>query len=334
MQGYEPFPSVPYDMNAICCSRVAVHPQGALFVSQTSDELQLRHANGGRPRLDLEIEGIQDFAFSPDGRLLAVGLQEKVTRIYNVESGDELGESDSADDYIDYVVWLGGAQYFAAASARGELAVHQIGPDGEPKTVREILEADRDHNSVFGLAATQNGSHIYMSIGESLRCFESMSGRMIWRRDFESSGGHLALSPDGRILAMPSADGNILFLDPGTGTPMGAYTFKTASGITYPGMAGSGLSWSPRPAFSPDGSVIISNTPAGTFVLVDPRSGQPLWEAARARGLAWIEDVAWFPDGQHVLTACSDGIVAMWAMRPVNCVAVMASYDETSPEID
>lgn len=333
MNGYENFPSVPYDTNAVCCSRVAVHPRGALFMTQTSDELQLRHAQGGRPRLNLEIEGIQDFAFSPDGRLLAVGLQEKSTKIYSVESGDELGESDGADDYVDHVVWLGGPQYFASASARGELTVHQIGSDGEPKTVREILEADPDYNSVFGLAATPNGSHLYLAIGESLRCFESISGRMLWRKDFESSGGHLAMSPDGRILAMPMSDGNIVFFDPGSGNAMGAYRFKTAGGITYPGMIGMGVSWSPRPAFSPDGSVLVSNTPVGSFVLLDPRSGQPLWEAARARGLAWIEDVAWFPDGQHLLAACSDGTVGMWAMRPVNCVAVLASYDETSPGI-
>jgi WD40 repeat protein len=333
MNGYENFPSVPYDTSAVCCPRVAVHPRGALFVSQTSDELQLRHAQGGRPRRNLEIEGIQDFAFSPDGRRLAVGVMEKVVKIFDLESGEELGETDSADDYIDHVVWLGGPDHFAAASARGELTVYRMGRK-EPETVREILEADPDYNSVFGLAATPSGSHLFLAAGESLRCFEAASGRLLWRRDFESSGGHLALSPDGRALAMPMADGTILFLDPSNGQPYASYQFRTAQGIRYPGMIGDAVSWSPRPAFSPDGSALVTNTPVGSFAMIDPRTGASLWEAPRARGLAWIEDVAWFPDGQYLLSACSDGVVGVWSMRPVDCAALLASYDETSPELD
>lgn len=333
MNGYEQFPSTPYDTNAVCCSRVAVHPRGALFATQTSDELQIRHAQGGRPRLSLEIEGIQDFAFSPDGRMLAVGVQDKVAKIIDLESGEEIGETDAADDYIDHVLWLGGPAHLCTISARGEMSIHQLMGRGDPKQIREILEADPEYNSVFGAVATPSGSHVYLAIGESLRCYETMSGRLLWRQDSDTSGGNLALSPDGRLLAMAACDGRILFLDPGTGNTFGQYAFSTAQGIRYPGMIGDSVSWSPRPAFSPDGSVLVSNTPVGSFVLVNPQNGQALWEAARARGLAWIEDVAWFPDGQHLLAACSDGVVGMWSMRPVNCVGILASYDETSPEI-
>lgn len=338
MSTYETFPAQPYDRNAICCPRVAVHPRGAFVVTQTSDELQLRHAHGGRPRLNLELEGVQDFSFSPDGKLLAVGLQGKVARILDVESGEEIAESESADDYIDHVVWLGGSQRFATASARCELAVHALSKktgflSTGAEVVRELLGPDPQYNSAFGLAASPDGARLFFASGESLRAFDVASGILAWRRDFESSGGHVTVSPDGRILAMAMSDGTIQIFEAASGRSLAAYAFRTASGIRYPGMIGEAVSWSPRPAFSPDGAVLVSNTPVGSFVMIDPRSGAPLWEAARAPGLAWIEDVAWTPDGQHLFTACSDGVVGVWSMRPVAPTAMLQAYDDADPEI-
>src|SRR5262249_33750372 len=112
-----------------------------------------------------------------------------------------------------------------------------------------------------------------------------------------------------------------------------SYLFRTAQGIRYPGMIGDAVSWGARPAFSPDGAVLVCNTAVGSFVMIDPRNGAPLWEAARAPGLAWIEDLAWFPDGQHLIAGCSDGVIGVWSMRPVNAAGVLPAYDDSDPEI-
>lgn len=335
---YEHFASVPYDTNAICCSRVVIHPSGSMFASQTSDELQIRHARGGKPRKNIELEGIQSVAFSPDGKLLAIGTQDKSVLLFDTSSWEEVAETDGCDDYVDQVVWLGGGEYLAVGSARSELAVHRIvrkgGAVDDAELVRTILEADPEYNSLFGMTATASGSHVFFASGENLRCFETSSGREMWRREYDASTGEMSLSPDGRLLAMASSDGRVLFLDAASGEPLHAYTFRCGGGVKYPGMIGDAVSWSVRPRFSADGMVVIANTPNGAFVLIDAKSGAPLWEAPRSRGLAWIEDLAWFSDGQHLLTGCSDGVIGLWNMRPPTCVATFASYDGEDPEID
>jgi WD40 repeat protein len=334
---YEHFPSVPYDTDAICSSRVLVHSGGTFFVSQTSDELQVRYARGGKPRKNLEIEGIQSAAFSPDGRLLAVGTQGKSALLYDVESWEEVAETDGCDDYVDQIAWLGGGEYLAIGSARSELAIHRVVRKGaavdDAVLVREILEADPEYNSLFGMTATPSGSHVFFASGEKLRCFEASSGREMWRREYQSSTGELSLSPDGRMLAMGSSDGRIVFLDATNGEPTHGYTFRFGGGIKHPGMIGDAVSWGVRPRFSADGAVVVTNTPNGAFVIVDARTGAALWEAPRSRGLAWIEDLAWFGDGQHLLTACTDGIIGLWQMRPPACVATFKAYDDEDPEL-
>ncbi len=78
--------------------------------------------------------------------------------------------------------------------------------------------------------------------------------------------------------------------------------------------------WFPSSAFSPDGRAVAANTPVGTLVIVDPDTGAPLWEAARAPGLAWIGAAVWLPDSNHLVVGCADNAVNVWRMRPLQWV--------------
>ncbi len=335
---YESLSSPPYPEDAICCSRVAAHPSGELFVTYAAGELQLRKVPSGAPRYLLPRDDVQAVAFSADGTKLAVGRMAKSADIFDVSTGALLGDTEINDDYVDEVAWLG-SEVLATGAASVQLQVHQLVKKtgffkmfkSGTKVVKTLREADPEHHSLFGMAVDSSGSKLFVAAGERLSCIEVSSGRELWAREFEASTGHLAVSKDSRVLVMPSSDQRVLFLDASSGADLRQFSMPTA-GVKYDGMIGDAVSWGPRTAFSPDGRTVALNQQDGRLVLLDAVTAQPTWQPSRAPGLAWVEDVCWLRDGR-LLTACSDGNVGLVNTQSHE-VTLLPASDDRDPEVE
>jgi DNA-binding beta-propeller fold protein YncE len=69
------------------------------------------------------------------------------------------------------------------------------------------VPAGEQPENVKGIAASAQTGRVYVSTHKRLGAFDLTTGRRIWVRDYEGGADRLALSPDGRILYLPSFEG-------------------------------------------------------------------------------------------------------------------------------
>jgi hypothetical protein len=314
----------PYEFGD-SCSIVDIHPSGALIAACGGNVVELRQAaNGARFGAFVAPDTLLFARFSPDGQWLLVGGLDNRANLYEVRTGDHRGTTTKMTDSCDEVVWLGRSHYFAAASQRGELWI--VDASTMRETVR-ILGPDPQYNQLGGLAASPDGGRVYVSLGGRLGAFESATGKILWRNDNAlNNSSRLTLSPRGDVLMAAGYDG-VAFFDPINGRPGARYPFPCARNVSWPEQGERGFlgrkkqeeglwSWSPRPRFSPTGDLIAVQDHVGNLAFVDPTTGA-LHPTGRELGRAWIEDLAWFPDGNHLVVGASDNTLSLWRVRPM-----------------
>lgn len=309
-------------------SVVDAHPSGELVLAASGSTIELRYAqSGARFRTLMAPDGVLDARFSPDGEHLVGADMSGRATVWSVRQGTARGASERMGDYCDQVAWLDAGR-FVVASQRGEAWI----VDAQSlQTQHRLLGPDPDHHQLGGVAVS--GSRVFVSVGERLGCFDAGTGQIVWRLDAAlRNASRLAASPDGATLVAAGHDGVAIF-DARTGQPGARCAFPCAHNVSWPEMYEDedlfgrpkhtyeqGLfSWSTRPAFSPQGDLVAMQDTVGNLAFLDLTT-TTLYPTARERGRAWIEDVAWFADGNHILLGASDNQIAVWKVRPLEGV--------------
>ncbi len=319
----ESFPRAPYDHDGSGCSLVDVHPAGGMVAAVTSNTVVLRYTNGQRFLAIEPPDGVLDTAFSPDGNWLLVAGMDNRTNLYEVNTGQHRGATPEMEDYCDQVVWLGPGR-FAAASQSSEVWI--VDSSTMQQSLR-LLGPDPNYGQLGGMAATPDGSRLFLSVDNRLGAFDTATGKILWRADEAlTNSSRITVSPDGTALLAAGYDG-VAFFDAQTGQAGARFPFACAQNVTWPegggGLLGGGkelnyYSWSPRPCFSPTGHSIAVQDHVGNLNFIDPATGA-LYPTPRAQGCAWIEDLAWFPDSSYLMVGMSDGTIAFWSVQPMAC---------------
>lgn len=317
----ERLPRRPYESFS-GCSVVDAQAQGNLVVACGGETVEIRYAaNGARFRAFQAPDIVLAVKFSPDGHLLALGTLDHALTVYEVESGRIVGQSPKMSDGCDEILWLD-ATRLAIGSQRGELWIVGV-PSLQP--LHRILGPSTEYETLGGLACTLDGRVVFASVGSRLGAFDTTTGKILWRFDGAlTNASRLAVSPRGDVLVAAGYDGVALF-DARTGQPGARMPLGHARGVSWPEPAGFmkteplELSWSPRPRFSPSGDLVALQDPLGNLVFLDT-STYALHPTPRDHGRAWIEDIAWFADGNHLVVGGSDNSLAIWRVRPLTRV--------------
>ena len=271
-------------------------------------------------------KAVTSVAFSPDGKTLASGSEDKTFKIYDLDTGFE--RHSRREGYsIDSV----------AFSPDGKkLAVGYWGTVSILEDQREIFDLKGHSGEIHSVAFNPDSTILASGSEDGIRLWEVSSGELIDYLDrHNETVNSVAFSPDGINLASGSDDNTVNIWDIVSGTNITLEHSKAVNsvafspdGTTLASCGSDGIklwevssgeliinltarsNWFKSVAFSPDGKILASGGWAGI----------KLWDVATQKEIATllgvddVRSVAFSPDGKILATGSGDDTVDIWSI--------------------
>jgi WD40 repeat protein len=194
---------------------------------------------------------VRSVAFSPDGRLLASGSDDKTIKLWEVATGSLVRTLSGHTSIVFSVAFSPDGRLLASGSADWTVKLWEVASGSLVRTL------SGHPGSVNSVAFSPDGRLLASgSSGTTIKLWEVATGSLV-----RTLSGHtdlvrsVAFSPDGRLLASGSFDDTIKLWEVATGSLV-----RTLSGHT---------SWVYSVAFSPDGRLLASGSADKTIKLWD-----------------------------------------------------------------
>ncbi|KAJ6450552.1 hypothetical protein C8R47DRAFT_1181444 [Mycena vitilis] len=236
-------------------------------------------------------------AFSSDGKHIVSGADDRSVRIWDAESGEQLGGPlEGHTDCVRSVAFSPDGKHIVSGSHDRSVRIWDA-ESGEQ--LGGPLEGHTDW--VVSVAFSPDGKHIVSgSHDRSVRIWDAESG--------EQLGGPLeghtddvrsvAFSPDGKHIVSGSHDRSVRIWDAESGEQLGGPLEGHAGGVQ-------------SVAFSPDGKHIVSGSDDRSVRIWDAESGEQLGGPLEGH-TDWVVSVAFSSDGKHIVSASLDSTIRIW----------------------
>jgi WD40 repeat protein len=241
---------------------------------------------------------VNSATFSPDGKRIVTASDDKTLRLWNAQSGKQIGEPLTGHS---------GAVNSAAFSPDGKYIVTGSSDETvrlwDAETGKQIGKPLQGHTStVFSVAFSPDGKRITSaSADKTVRLWDIESAKQIG----EPLTGHTdyvaraAFSPDGKRVVTASWDGSVRLWDA-----------ESRKEIGYPRW-GDTLDGVFSAAFSPNGKRIVSANGDKTVRLWDVDSGKQIGEPLIGHTES-VYGAVFSPDGKYIASCSGDRTVRLW----------------------
>jgi WD40 repeat protein len=262
------------------------------------------------PQREIKIFSIvgKTAAFSPDGRLLAVGLGDRgVAAIYDLGPAEAVITATLGLPVRHVAPSPDGKHVASVTLQDGKVAVFDVttGKHVFPLVLDEKVTENEEVTEKFNCVS-------YSPEGDYLICGDELGRVSVWdvatgRRRASRDGHHgrifsIAVSPDGRLFATGGEDRLVKLWDARTCEELRTFTGHTTIVFDI--------------GFRSEGRHLVSAAAGGMgtrgtseLIVWDVDTGQALRQFSSETGL---KRVTFHPDGQQVMAARFDGLVKLW----------------------
>jgi WD40 repeat protein len=230
-------------------------------------------------------------AVSRDGNRLALALATGVVELRDVVTGEEILKLDGGGQQITSLAFSPDGTRLAWPSADHTVTIR------DTATGKEILTFRGHKEDVGCVAFGADGKRLASVSSESLRIWDTTTGREALAVTGQPMFQSMAFSPDGKRVAS-SCVFEVLIWDAATGEKI----------LTLKGHR----DFVPSVAFGPDGKQLASASADGTIRVWDTATGQKIF-ALEAHAMG-CKQVVFSPDGRRLASAGRDKTVKLWDM--------------------
>jgi WD40 repeat protein len=304
---YGNHPSVVFVWNLANHQPIADPIPGANFAFSPDDSLLAVARYGDLILYDLrthhEIQkpltghdkNISTIAFSPNGRIVAAGAEDKTIILWNIESRKSIGTLTGHSETVSSLLFEDNRETLLSGSLEGTIIRWDL---ENMKPLATLIKGfGGTVSSIFSLS---DGRRMSLELEKERVIILNLKadpplGRRIKATDSNSS--NVAFTPNGRFFAAGGEFGDVALWDVASGQ-----------------LSGEPLSGHDRQvtslAFAPDGKVLVSGSIDGTMIFWDMSSRTALGPAVKAlRSPVW--SLACSPDGKTVV-AGGDAELVFW----------------------
>jgi WD40 repeat protein len=242
-------------------------------------------------RLVRRITGLEPtascVAFSPDGKLLAVGnIQRTTLQLFDVASGKEARRLPCWPS-VAQVAFSPDGTTIAAAKSEGVITLQ----DARTGAARP---ASPDPDGGIGELRFLDGGRALLTVGGEIEARDWRTGRVLRRYPDPRKDGWcgLSLSPDGRVIAACDWNGDVRLTDGRTGAPL-----RTLKGHTNAVV---------KTLFAPDGRRVFTSGFDGTVRIWEVATGKERHRLTAGNGNS-LNQLAVSPDGKVLAASTAEG---------------------------
>ena len=279
---------------AVPIEALTVAADGALIASAGSDgQILVWDATSGTQLRAFGGPGTDVTALTSSEHVLLAGKADGSVTLWQMDSGERLGDFQEHEGAVWGAVFLGGARQFATAGQDAKVRLWDGG------RLRAVWQEHR--KAVFAIAYNAR-AHLIATGGadKTVKLWDERRRRLV--RTYEGGTEDVrtvAISPDGSVLASAGNDHTITLWPTASDGKLRVLEGHSNRVVSV--------------AFSPDGRLLASGSEDGTVKLWDVNSGALL--NTYEGHVQPVRAVAFLPDGHRLASAGDDMTVRLWNVR-------------------
>jgi WD40 repeat protein len=272
----------------------------------TLADVNFTHASFEKSIFAEDFGSVLSGAFSPDGRLLAVGTGNGNIRIWQTNNATPLGNFLGHTDWVWSVTFSPDGKLLASGCSDQTIRLWEM-------STGQCLTVLRGHsNRVYSVMFSPDGRLLASgSSDQTMRLWEVSTGQCLAVLQGHSNWIYsVAFSSDGRLLASGSEDQTVRLWEVSTGQCVNVLSGHKDKVWTV--------------VFSPDGRLLASGSEDQTVRLWEVSTGQCV-NVLRGHG-SWIHAISFSPNGKVIASGSEDQTVRLWEVSTGQCFNTLLGH--------